>query len=91
MDLAVWSERIDGMIAVIQSLRRSADAEEILLPGERSHRRSIENTARGVRLDPKTLAELDTLCSEYNIESISARMTLAAAGRGAEDSGVGSP
>jgi LDH2 family malate/lactate/ureidoglycolate dehydrogenase len=72
MDLREFKSRMDETIDRIKSCRRRPGVTEILVPGERSHRTTQENLARGIKLDPATLKELEQLCDEYKIDWSSA-------------------
>jgi LDH2 family malate/lactate/ureidoglycolate dehydrogenase len=41
--------------------------EEILIPGERSFRKALENRKKGIRIGNETLRELEVLCDEFKI------------------------
>ncbi len=77
MDVAEFKSRVDGMIEEIKSCRKRPGVEEILLPGERSHRLAVENLRRGISIDPATLKELQLLCADmhvaFTLESSAAR------------------
>jgi len=59
--------RIDAMIDRIKASRRRPGVEEILVPGERSHRARLENERQGVPIDAATLEELKRLCDEHDV------------------------
>jgi LDH2 family malate/lactate/ureidoglycolate dehydrogenase len=67
MDLAEFKRRIDDAIDRIKSCRKRPGVEEILIPGERSARRTRENLSRGITLDDATLQELRQLCAEFGL------------------------
>ena len=67
MDVAEFKTRMDGMIERIKSCRKRPGIDEILVPGERSHRTLRENTKRGVPIDPATLKELQQLARELGV------------------------
>ena len=55
MEPAEFTSRIDAMIDRIKACRRRPGVEEILVPGERSHRAATERRRDGVTLDAATL------------------------------------
>jgi LDH2 family malate/lactate/ureidoglycolate dehydrogenase len=67
MDVGEFKRRIDETIDRIKSCRKRPGVEEILIPGERSARRTRENLAHGVRLDDATVKELRQLCTEFGL------------------------
>jgi LDH2 family malate/lactate/ureidoglycolate dehydrogenase len=67
IDPAEFKRRIDGMIDQIKSCGKRPGVEEILVPGERSARRMMENLKAGVQLDPATINELRGLCNELGV------------------------
>lgn len=67
MDVAEFKRRIDSAIDAIKASRRRSGVEEILVPGERSHRTTQENLRTGVRVDAATIRELETLCRELGV------------------------
>lgn len=74
MDVEEWRRRIDTMAAGIRSRRRRPGVDEILLPGDRSRRLAQGNRREGIRLDRRTLEELDGLCAEYGLTGLSGRV-----------------
>jgi LDH2 family malate/lactate/ureidoglycolate dehydrogenase len=68
MDVPEFKHRIDAMIDQIKSCKRRPGVEEILIPGERSHRTFEKNLRDGLRIEPATLVELKQLCSELGVE-----------------------
>jgi LDH2 family malate/lactate/ureidoglycolate dehydrogenase len=68
MDIAEFKGRIDSMIDRIKSCRRRPGVAEILVPGERSHRTTVANLRRGIKLDPATVSDLQQLCRDLGIE-----------------------
>ncbi|MFZ5831682.1 MAG: Ldh family oxidoreductase [Planctomycetota bacterium] len=74
LDIAAFVEpeefgrRIDEAIDRIKECRRREGVEEILVPGERSHRQAEENRRLGIKLGPETVSELKQLCEEYGVE-----------------------
>ena len=69
MDVDQFKSRIDQMVASIKSCKKRPGVKEILVPGERSHRRAKENQALGIGISKLTVDELETLARELNVES----------------------
>jgi LDH2 family malate/lactate/ureidoglycolate dehydrogenase len=67
MDREVFIQRIDAMVDQIKAVRKRPGVQEILLPGERSHRIAAERKAKGVPIDPATLKELGDLCQQLKV------------------------
>lgn len=67
MDVSEFKQRIDRMIDEIKSGKRRPGTEEILVPGERSHRTYEQNVKLGVAIDPATLGELKQLSRDFEI------------------------
>jgi LDH2 family malate/lactate/ureidoglycolate dehydrogenase len=67
MDLDEFKSRIDAMIDGIKSCRRRPGVEEILVPGERSHRTASDRRQHGVPLDGATVAELRELSTRFGV------------------------
>ena len=55
------------MIDRIKACRRRPGVDEILVPGESTHRKALDNRAHGIPVGDATAAELKTLCEEYDI------------------------
>ena len=68
MDVAEFKQRINQTIDQIKSCRTRPGVEQILVPGERSHRKIEENQRLGVPVDDATVAELQGLCKELGID-----------------------
>jgi LDH2 family malate/lactate/ureidoglycolate dehydrogenase len=68
MDVSEFKKRLDDAIDDIKSSRKRPGVEEILIPGERSHQKALENNSLGVFIDQSTLNELETLCRELGLE-----------------------
>ena len=68
MDVALFKDRIDGMIDQIKGSRRRPGVQEILVPGEPEHRKAVESRRVGITIDEATTEELKTLCAEYGVE-----------------------
>jgi LDH2 family malate/lactate/ureidoglycolate dehydrogenase len=64
-DLGEFKSRIDAMIERIKSCRKRPGVEEILVPGERSHRTYLHNLRHGVPLDPATVKELAGIAAQW--------------------------
>lgn len=67
IDVPEFKSRMDDAIDQIKSCRKRSGVEEILIPGERSHRIAQANLHHGVKLDAATIAELQQLCGEFRI------------------------
>lgn len=67
MDVAEFKRRLDKTIDDIKACRKRPGVNEILVPGERSHRKAQENTAQGISIDEATINELKALCQELRI------------------------
>ena len=67
MDPAELTRRVDQMIDRIKACRRRPGVDEILVPGEPEHRTALDNRANGIPIGEATVAELKTLCQEYDI------------------------
>jgi len=68
MEPAEFMRRMDRMIDQIKSCRKRPGVEEILVPGERTHRTVEENLRRGVKVDAATLRELEEMCREFGLK-----------------------
>jgi LDH2 family malate/lactate/ureidoglycolate dehydrogenase len=73
MDVAQFKERIDALAATIKGRRKLPGVNEIFLPGEIEHRASLENRRLGVKLDQKTVQELEELCAEHGLRGLAER------------------
>ncbi len=67
MDVDAFKGRVDGMIDEIKSCRKRPGVEEILIPGERSHRLAVQNLRHGISIDAATLKELQLLCADLHV------------------------
>jgi LDH2 family malate/lactate/ureidoglycolate dehydrogenase len=67
LDIAEFRRRIDETIDRIKSCRRRPGVEEILIPGERSARKTRASLEEGVRLDRATFDELRQLSLELGV------------------------
>jgi len=74
MDIAAFMppeafrDRMDAMVDALKAVPRAPGVEEILVPGERSHRRAQENLRLGTPLDDVVAAELQQLSEEFGLE-----------------------
>lgn len=67
MDVASFKRRIDKAINDIKACRKRPGVKEILVPGERSHRRAQQNLKDGIFLEEATRTELKLLCAELGV------------------------
>ena len=67
MELKTFIERIDRAIDDIKNCRKRPGVEEILIPGERSHRTMEANRRDGIPIGEETLRELAVLCQEMDV------------------------
>jgi LDH2 family malate/lactate/ureidoglycolate dehydrogenase len=67
MEVAAFKWRLDEAIDAIKNCRKRPGVAEIMVPGERSHRKAQANLAQGVPVEEATLGELKTLCAEAGI------------------------
>ena len=67
LDIAEFKRRIDETIDRIKSCRRRPGVEEILIPGERSARKTRKSLEDGVLLDSATFDELRQLSLELGV------------------------
>jgi LDH2 family malate/lactate/ureidoglycolate dehydrogenase len=68
MDVREFKARLDRSIDEIKACRKRPGVADILVPGERSHQRAMENAAHGIFLDPATLKELAVLCRDLKVD-----------------------
>lgn len=74
MDIAAFMppetfrSRMDAMIDAVKAVPRAPGVDEILVPGERSHRRMQENLRLGAPLNDGVVAELQELSRQYGLE-----------------------
>ena len=73
-------DRMDRAIDSIKGCRRRPGVEEILIPGERSHRTGEANRERGVPVEGATIAEVEKLCAELKVPFILGRSAALSAG-----------
>ncbi len=67
MDPAELTRRVDEMIDRVKACRHRPGVDEILVPGESTHRKALDNRANGIPVGDATVEELRTLCNEYDI------------------------
>ncbi len=65
MDVGEMKQRIDATIDRIKACRRQPGVDEILVPGERSHRTARQNRKLGITIGSETLGELRALAQQY--------------------------
>lgn len=62
-----FRSRIDMMIDQLKTCEKRTGVEEILVPGERSHRTRQQNQEIGIPIDQQTCQELRSLCDEHDV------------------------
>jgi LDH2 family malate/lactate/ureidoglycolate dehydrogenase len=67
LDPKEFQNRIDETIDRLKAGKKRPGVDEILVPGERSWRKALENLARGVEIAPETLTELEQLCRRFGL------------------------
>jgi LDH2 family malate/lactate/ureidoglycolate dehydrogenase len=67
LDYAEYQRRMDETISRIKASKKRLDAEEILVPGERSARTAEMNRAQGIPVADETVAEIEQWCSRLKI------------------------
>jgi LDH2 family malate/lactate/ureidoglycolate dehydrogenase len=67
MDTDKFDERMETMVNRLKANKLRADAEEILIPGERSQRAATRNEQHGLSLGDETVAELEKWCKHFGI------------------------
>jgi LDH2 family malate/lactate/ureidoglycolate dehydrogenase len=67
MPAGEFTARLDRTIDAIKRSRRRSGVEEILVPGERSHRVAKDNLRRGIPIEATTFAEIEKLCAELKV------------------------
>lgn len=68
MDMGEFKQRIDTTIEEIKASKKRPDADEIRIPGERSHRKVKQNREQGIIIEEATQKELQGLCRELDID-----------------------
>ncbi len=75
MEVEMFKQRMDSTIDKIKAGRKRPGVNEILVPGERSHRRFEHNQREGFPIGSATVKELEVLCEElgvpYELEPVS--------------------
>jgi LDH2 family malate/lactate/ureidoglycolate dehydrogenase len=67
LDYREYLQRMDETIDRIKASKKRPDAEEILVPGERSSRTAANNRAQGIPVGAETIAEMEQWCSRLQI------------------------
>lgn len=67
LDRAEFIRRIDATIDRIKAGKKRPGVEEILVPGERSARKSLLHSIHGISIPPETLIEIQQWCSQLNV------------------------
>ena len=67
MPAAEFQSRIDRTIDAVKGCRKRPGVDEILVPGERSHRVAEERLREGVRIEAATLEEVRRLCAALKV------------------------
>jgi len=67
MDVDEFKSRLDRTIDQIKSCRLRPGSDEILVPGERSHRQAEANRRQGIAINPETLRELEGLAEQSGV------------------------
>ena len=67
MDIVLFKERLDGLLDHIKGCERLPGVDEILVPGERSIRKTQENRRLGIPIGAETISEFKALCGEFGI------------------------
>jgi LDH2 family malate/lactate/ureidoglycolate dehydrogenase len=62
-----YNQRMTSMIERLKSGKKRPGVDEILVPGERSHRVAEGNRKRGVPVDDETVAELQKWCQHFEV------------------------
>lgn len=68
MDVAEFKQRLDTTIEEIKACQKRPGADEIRIPGERSHRKAQQNRKQGILIEEATRQELQLLCEELDVE-----------------------
>lgn len=69
-DVEAFKARVDAFIDEIKSSRRMPRVDEIMVPGEGSHRTLQERSVKGIPLNPARRKALDALAKELGIEPV---------------------
>jgi LDH2 family malate/lactate/ureidoglycolate dehydrogenase len=62
-----FTRRMREMIGRLKSNRRRPGVDEILIPGERSHRSAEKNLSQGIAVADETLTEIQKWCDHFGI------------------------
>lgn len=65
--VAEFKQRVDDTIRGIKACRRCPGVEEVLVPGERSHRIAESRRANGIPLAPATCRDLEEWCERLDV------------------------
>jgi LDH2 family malate/lactate/ureidoglycolate dehydrogenase len=68
MDVTEFKRRMDKAIDDIKSCRKRSGVNEILVPGERSHRKAQQSRKQGIFLEEATRKELKLLCEDLGVK-----------------------
>lgn len=68
MEVDTFKQRIDKTIDEIKSQQKRSGVDEILIPGERSHKKAIQNRKEGIFIESATISELKILSEELDVE-----------------------
>jgi LDH2 family malate/lactate/ureidoglycolate dehydrogenase len=68
LDLSEFKARVDATVSQLKKVSRRPGVDEILVPGERSHRTTQHNLQHGVPVDSATVKELEALCAAAGVE-----------------------
>ncbi len=68
MDVTEFKRRMDKAIDDIKSCRKRPGVNEILVPGERSHRKAQQSRKQGIFLEEATRKELKLLCEDLGVK-----------------------
>ena len=67
---ATFRRRVDGLARDIRNSEKMKGCERIWLPGEQSHARTAERSAKGVPVAPQLMHALDRLASDLGIAKL---------------------
>jgi LDH2 family malate/lactate/ureidoglycolate dehydrogenase len=67
MDEDTFDDRMSRMVERLKTNKLRPDADEILIPGERSARAAAANEHSGVALGPETVVELERWCKHLGV------------------------
>jgi LDH2 family malate/lactate/ureidoglycolate dehydrogenase len=69
-DIGEFKQNVDRLIQELRGAERMPGVDRIWLPGEQSHHKRIDHEARGVRLAPGLVKQLNELATERQIEPL---------------------